>query len=485
MATLGIRQTKPLSQVDWREQSDYNFEMLPRRVWIYGPALVVCLGCAQKQQVGAQHKADPIRPNIIFIMADDLGYGELGCYGSKQISTPRLDKMAGEGIRFTQAYSGNTLCAPSRCALLTGLHTGHTLVRANVDVPLRPQDKTVAEILKAAGYETGIIGKWGLGPENTTGVPNKKGFDFFYGVLTHKEAHNYYPDFVYRNEQHERTRNVLLRENVSRVKLDYFPDLMTKEAIGFIDRSKKVGKPFFLYLPYTLPHVNNEQTPEHQNEIASLGRYANEPWTLANRGHAAMITYLDSEVGKILDEVQRQGIDKDTIIIFTGDNGPLVVDGVDPVFFKSSGALRGYKRDLYEGGMRVPLIVRWPGHSPQGKISSRPTASWDLMQTFADLAGSTEKFRTDGVSIAPDFEGLPNPIKPKPMYWEAHEGGYKQAVRVGEWKLILTPSSHKIELFDLASDPGETKNVSKEQPELVKNLLQTIRAEWTPPLAKH
>ena len=422
------------------------------------------------------------RPNIILVMADDLGYGELGCYGQTKALTPRLDQMAKDGMRFTQAYSGNTLCAPARCSLLTGLHTGHTLIRANFEVSLRPQDTTIGQVLKGAGYNTAAIGKWGLGKEGSTGTPNKKGFDFFYGVLTHMQAHNYYPDFVYRNEERESTGNVLERMNVSKVKTEYFPDLMTAEAFKYIDRAAGGKEPFFLYLPYTLPHVNNEQDPEHQNEIPSLGMYADKPWTHANKGHAAMITYLDSVVGQLLDKVKEAGLEENTLVIFTADNGPLIVGGVDPIFFMSSGPLQGYKRDMYEGGLRVPMIAYWAGHTPPGAVSDRPTAFWDLMPTFADLAGAKNGFQTDGVSIVPDLLGQQNPKPPEPMYWEVHEGGFRQAVRVGDWKAIYTPAVQKLELYDLSNDIGEEHDLASAHKDVAERMLGIISQERTDPV---
>jgi arylsulfatase A-like enzyme len=458
--------------------------MSTRRAWTVA-LLVVLSGCnSQPSPYSGPTSTPPIlpakRPNIVFIMADDLGYGELGCYGSTKIKTPNIDRLAKEGIRFTQAYSGNPLCAPSRCTLLTGLHTGHCLVRFNIDRPLRPQDTTIAQVLKSTGYKTAVIGKWGLGPENTTGVPNLKGFDFFYGVLTHLQAHNFYPDFVYRNQAKERTRNVLARPYVSKVKLDYFPDLMTNEALKYLD--SMTGKDtFFLYLPYTLPHVNDEEDPGKQNEVPSLGIYANKPWTIENRGHAAMITYLDTAVGKILKKLKQRGLDKNTMVVFTGDNGPLEEGGVDPKFFESSGHLRGFKRDLYEGGIRVPIVIDWPEHTPPGITDSRPIAFWDFMPTLS-AAALIAAPSTDGVSFLDNILGKKNTVPPNPMYWEAYEGGYKQAVRFGNWKAILTQSTNKLELYDLAKDPSEQNDVAAHKPDVAKQMRITIKQEWTPPV---
>ncbi|HEX30232.1 TPA: N-acetylgalactosamine-6-sulfatase, partial [Candidatus Poribacteria bacterium] len=289
------------------------------------------------------------KPNIIFILADDLGYGDLGCYGQRLIETPNIDALAAEGIRFTQCYAGSTVCAPSRCALMTGFHTGHARVRGNKLIPLRPRDVTVAEILKGAGYTTAIIGKWGLGEPGTTGVPNLKGFDEWFGYLNQRRAHNYYPEYLWRN-----TEKYWIKGNMNGKKGVYSHDLFTEEALKFIRRNR--GNPFFLYLAYTIPHANNELGRKTGNgmEVPSDEPYSDRSWPQVEKNFAAMVTRMDRDVGRIVSLLKELGIDGETVIFFSSDNGPHREGGHDPKFFKSSGPLRGIKRDLYEGGIRVP-----------------------------------------------------------------------------------------------------------------------------------
>jgi len=413
-------------------------------------------------------------PNIIFILADDLGYGGLGCYGQEKILTPRLDRMAVEGMRFTQAYAGSTVCAPSRCSLMTGMHQGHAFVRGNtsmvdrVRVPLRPEDTTVAEVLKSAGYATGLVGKWGLGDTGTSGAPNAKGFDEFFGYTDQYLAHNYYPETLWRNDTEVPLEgNVLEAPNICKTCTTYSHDLFTKEALGFIERHK--GAPFFLYLAYTLPHANNEakRLREHGMEVPSDVPYSDKSWPPAQRGHAAMITRLDQDVGKVLDLLEEQGIAKDTLVIFTSDNGPHKEGGADPTFFEDSGPLRGIKRDLYEGGIRVPAIAWWPGTIAPKTESDYPWAFWDFLPTAAELAG--QKAPTcDGISIAPNLLGRPEQQKHHEyLYWEFHEGAFKQAVRMGYWKAVRNKQDAPIELYNLDQDFAETTNVAGEHPEVV------------------
>ena len=321
------------------------------------------------------------RSNIIFILADDLGYGDLECYGQKRIRTPQIDRLAAEGMRFTQCYAGSTVCAPSRCTLMTGLHTGHARIRGNAQVPLEPDDVTVAEILKPAGYRTAIIGKWGLGNEGTTGVPNRHGFDEWFGYLDQVHAHNYYPEFLWRNE-----RKWLLRGNANGQKGEYSHDWFTRGALNFIRINQK--HPFFLYLAYTIPHANNELKDKGM-EVPGDAPYSKEDWPQQEKNKAAMITRLDADIGKILDKLKELKIDQDTILFFSSDNGPHKEGGVDPQFFASSGPLRGIKRDLYDGGIRVPMIVRWPGHVKAESVSDFVWAFWDFPPTAAELAGVT------------------------------------------------------------------------------------------------
>src|SRR6185369_7948580 len=327
------------------------------------PFLLILLLSVSTTVVAQQFPAR--KANIILILADDLGFGDLGCYGQKLIKTPNLDQLAAEGIRFTQVYASAPVCAPSRASLMTGLHQGHAYIRGNNDsngqrVSLRPQDTAIAQVLKSAGYRTGIIGKWGLGEPDTDGIPNKKGFDYFFGYLNQNLAHNYYPDYLWRNSE-----KVQLRGK------SYSPDLFGKEALDFIRRESK--NPFFLYLAYTLPHANNELNRKSGNgmEIPSDEPYSNEKWTQPNKNFAAMVTKLDHQVGEIVALLKTLKLDDNTILIFSGDNGPQGTDegNYNAGFFNSTGGLRGLKRSLYEGGIREPMIIRWPGRIKVGSVN--------------------------------------------------------------------------------------------------------------------
>jgi arylsulfatase A-like enzyme len=409
------------------------------------------------------------KPNIIFILADDLGYGDLGCYGQAQIRTPSLDRMAAEGMRFTQCYAGSTVCAPSRCALMTGLHTGHCIVRGNAQVPLRPQDRTVAEVVKAAGYTTGLVGKWGLGEHGSTGAPNNKGFDYFFGFLNQSHAHNHYPDFLWRNGTKVAIEGNVQSsvKNVAEKRSQYAHDLFSRESLEFVDRHK--DGPFFLYLAYTVPHANNERTRAdgNGNEVPDLGSYAERDWPAPEKGKAAMISRLDADVGKLLARLKELKIDEETVVFFSSDNGPHKEGGNDPRFFASGGGLRGIKRDLYEGGIRVPMIVRWPGHVQAGAVSDVVWAFWDFLPTAADLAGTKAPDALDGLSMTPTLLGH-GAQKSRPyLYWEFHEGASKQAVRFGDWKAVGLRPSGPVELYDLRADVGEQYNVASQHPELV------------------
>ena len=416
------------------------------------------------------------KPNIIFILADDLGYGDLGCFGQKKIKTPNIDQLAAEGIRFTSAYAGSTVCAPSRAALMTGLHTGHTRIRGNAKVPLEAEDLTVAEALKKAGYQTGIFGKWGLGLEGTAGTPNKKGFDEWFGFLDQTLAHNYYPERLWRNE------TILeLPANADKKKGAYVQDMFTTAAVNYIRLQQY--QPFFLYLSYTIPHANNELTRATTNgmEVPGDQPYSAEKWPQAEKNKAAMITRLDADVGKILAAIKQFKLETNTVIFFTSDNGPHKEGGNDPGFFDSAGPFRGIKRDLYEGGIRVPMIARWTGHIAPGQTNDLPWAFWDFFPTAAELAGSPIPLHTDGMSVLPTLLGKPKEQKRHEfLYWEFHEGGSKQAVRNGNWKAVRLAPGQALELYDLATDPGETKNVAANNQAvvaLIENYLKTARTE--------
>jgi arylsulfatase A-like enzyme len=428
--------------------------------------------------------AEPARkPNIIFILADDLGYGDLGCYGQKLIQTPHLDRIAAEGMRFTQCYAGSTVCAPSRCALMTGQHTGHCTVRGNANVPLRPspQDRTVAELLKEAGYATALVGKWGLGEAGTTGVPNRKGFDYFYGFLNQTHAHNYYPDFLWRNEE-----KVPLAGNVqSSVKgvaaerAQYAPDLFDREALQFVEQHR--DRPFFLYYATTVPHANNERTKAEGNgeEVPSDAPYTDRPWAQPEKNKAAMITRLDADVGRLFAKLKELKIDDNTIVFFTSDNGPHKEGGNKPEFFQSSGPLRGIKRDLYEGGIRMPMIVRWPGRIQPGTESDFVWVFWDFLPTVAELVSVTPPTGIDGLSVVPTLLGRGGQKAHDHLYWEFHEGGSKQAVRFGDWKAVRLKPGGPIELYDLKADLGEQYNVVAQHPDVAARVEEYIRQART------
>lgn len=418
-------------------------------------------------------------PNIVFILADDLGYGDLGCYGQKRIKTPNLDRLASEGTRFPQCYAGSTVCAPSRCCLMTGMHTGHARVRGNALVPLRAEDVTVAEVLKRAGYCTALVGKWGLGEAGSTGMPTRKGFDSFFGYLNQVHAHNYYPDFLWKNDKKVPLEGNVVVKGVATERKQYSADLFTREALAFLDETR--DEPFFLYLACTLPHANNEAGNKGM-EVPSDAPYSSESWPQAQKNHAAMITRLDTDVGKVLARLKEKKLDDNTIVFFTSDNGPHKEGGADPEFFQSSGPLRGIKRAMHEGGIRVPMIVRWPGKVPAGAVSDYAWAFWDFLPTAADLAGAKAPSGIDGVSVLPALKD-PKLAERQPashdfFYWEFHERGFQQAVRMGDWKYIR-PAKGKPELFDLKSDLGEKKNVYAEQPEVVKKIESYLKEART------
>jgi arylsulfatase A-like enzyme len=428
--------------------------------------------------------ADPVaakpveRPNIVFILADDLGYGELGCYGQRLIQTPRIDRMAAEGIRFTDCYAGCTVCAPSRCTLMTGLHTGHCRIRGNAQVPLATEDVTVAKVLRQAGYATGIIGKWGLGQPGSSGVPNRQGFDYWFGYLDQVHAHNYYPDYLWRNEEKVLLPNVV-EKGVAKKRVTYSPELFASEALEFVEHRRE--QPFFLYLALTVPHANDE-AGKNGMEVPDDKPYSDRDWPQVEKNKAAMITRMDADVGRLLDKLKALGLDERTIVFFTSDNGPHREGGVDPAFFHASGPLRGIKRDLYEGGIREPMIVRWPGRIAAGQVSDFVWAFWDFLPTAAELAGAAAPSNFDGISVVPAILGASGKTAPPPhefLYWEFHEGGFKQAVRMGRWKSVRTKPGRALELYDLSNDIGETTNMAAKHPEVVAQIEAYLKRART------
>ncbi len=462
---------------------------MQRRTFLKGVAAgTAALGFSETMPV----LAETSKPNIIYILADDLGYGDLGCFGQKQIKTPNLDRMAREGIKFTDHYAGNTVCAPSRCALMTGYHMGHAYIRNNGKIGLRPSDVTLAEILKDAGYSTALVGKWGLGQEGSDGVPTKQGFDFFFGYLDQRHAHNYYPTFLIKNEGRVQLDNVVPNEDAqgsgkATKRVQYSHDLIMEEGLDFVRRSK--DGPFFLYMALTIPHANNEggKTGDKNGmEVPSYGPYTNEDWPVFQKGTAAMITLMDKDIGRLFALLKSLGIDDNTLVVFSSDNGPHKEGGNDPAFFGSSGPLRGIKRDLYEGGIRVPTMARWPGQIKAGTESDHPSAFWDVLPTFAEIAGAQTPDGIDGISFVPAMLGEDaKQKKHEYLYWDFFD---MQALRMGRWKAVRLAQGKPLELYDLRKDVGETDNVAGKNPEIVtkiEKLLAGARTEselW--PLAR-
>lgn len=414
-------------------------------------------------------------PNIIFIMADDMGYGDLGCYGQTVIQTPNIDRMAAEGLRFTDCYAGSTVCAPSRSVLMTGLHTGHTTVRGNFGkygvaglgggegrVPLEENDVTVAEVLKSAGYTTGMSGKWGLGEPNTSGHPNDQGFDEWFGYLNQRRAHSYYPDFIWKNKE-----KFDLPENRDGKQGTYTHDLFTEFALDFLIQHH--NERFFLYLPYTVPHS--------RYEIPDTAPYSNEEWTEDEKVHAAMITRLDQDVGALLQSLKDLNIDEQTIVFFCSDNGAAERwEGR----FDSSGSLRGRKRDMYEGGIRTPMIARWPGVISPNQTSDLPWYFADVLPTLAELGKANSPQNIDGISVVPTLLGKPQDLSGRSMYWEFFERGFQQAARKGKWKAIRPAIGEPLEIYDLKQDLSEKQNIASKHPKVVAEMESILSSARTP-----
>lgn len=440
----------------------------------------------------------PLKPNVVFILADDLGYGDLGCYGQQQIKTPNLDKLAAGGMRFTQFYAGSTVCAPSRSVLMTGQHTGHTWVRGNGGgdlQTLRDEDKTLAEVFKDAGYRTAMFGKWGLGEIGTPGHPNKQGFDEFFGYLNQTHAHNYFPSFLIHNSERYPLLNVPQREEANgagyaKEKRQYSHDVIVDKAFEWLDWN--AHKPFFLYLPFTLPHANNEANRDLHDgqEVPEYGDYAGQDWKSPDKGQAAMIARLDRDVGRLLAKLRKLGVEQNTLVIFASDNGPHQEGGNNPDFFKASGPLRGIKRALYEGGIRVPFIARWPGKIKAGTVSDHVGYFGDVFALACELTGQPLPPGLDSLSFWPALQRKPQP-QHEYLYWEFYEQGSRQAVRFGQWKAIREPMlTGPVQLYDLKADLGETHGLAAARPELVKRAAALMAQahvadpKWKVPAAK-
>ncbi len=435
------------------------------------------------------------KPNIVFILADDLGYGDLGCFGQKLIQTPRLDQMAAEGMKLTDFYAGSTVCAPSRCVLMTGQDTGHCWVRGNgakEAQTLRDKDITVAEKMKEAGYATALIGKWGIGEEGTSGHPNRQGFDYFFGYLNQRHAHNYYPTFLFRGEEKVKLRNITDPKWLADKKnqgtgagyatpegrIDYSHDMFADEALQWLDKNGAGNKPFFLYFSLTIPHANNEGTRGTGNgqDVPDHGIYADKNWPDPDKGQAAMISRMDKDVGRLLDKLKSLGIDDNTLVIFTSDNGHHKEGGNNPELFDANGPLRGMKRDLTEGGIRVPTIARWPGTIAAGSSSDHVASFADFMATACEIAGVETPKETQSHSFLNAMQGKPSETD-SVHYWEFYERGSKQAVRFGKWKAIRKPMfTGEVELYDLKKDIGEENDIAAANPKLVAQ-AKTLMAE--------
>lgn len=421
------------------------------------------------------------KPNIIYIMADDLGYGDLSCYGQRRFETPNIDRLAAGGMRFTQHYAGSTVCAPSRCCLMTGKHTGHAFVRGNREVkpegqwPIPAETTTVAALLRVAGYTTGMFGKWGLGAPGSAGDPMRQGFDTFYGYNCQRHAHRYDVDYLWHDG-----------EKVAVSTSDYSHDLIAEKALTFIRDHKDDS--FFCYLPITIPHAAmqvpdedaapfREQWPEFNDET---GRYAGTEVTNPVAQFAGMVTRMDRTVGHLLDLLDELGIAENTLVMFTSDNGPHQKGGHQPEFFDSNGPLRGVKRDLYEGGIRVPMIARWPGKIAAGATSDHVSAFWDVMPTLGAIADVPVPEDVDGISMLPTLLGnYDEQVQHGYLYWEFHERGGKQAVRKGDWKAVrlgvTKDRNAPIELYDLSDDLGEVNDVAQAHPDIVAEMSRLMR----------
>ena len=429
-------------------------------------------------------KAEP--PNIVLILADDLGYGDLGCFGQKILKTPNLDRMADEGMRLTQFYAGCTVCAPSRSVLLTGKHMGRTTVRGNSTSPvvIRPGEITVASMLKGAGYKTACIGKWGVGSPDKLTNPNDVGFDHFFGYVNMWHAHNFYPEFLFRNAKLVKLKNeseprwkefqdpthVMAGKGVAQKRLQYAPDLFVEEALAFIENNR--DNPFFLYLAMNVPHANNEAGKKGM-EVPDLGEFADRDWPEAEKGFASMIHNMDRDCGRILSLLRDLKMAEKTLVIFTSDNGPHREGGHDPTFFDSNGVYRGIKRDLTEGGIRVPTIAWWPSVIDAGTANNHQWYFGDVMATAAEVAGVDAPDDIDSASFLATLKGNPpqkQGARKSPLYWEFYEGGSAQAVRFGKWKAIRKPMfTGPIQLYDLSFDFGEQRDMAGRRPELVEH----------------
>ncbi|UMB59563.1 arylsulfatase [Lutibacter sp. A80] len=465
---------------------------------IYFILLLAILGCGNKQKTISKETQTEIKPNIIYILADDLGYGDISFNGQKKFSTPNIDKLAKDGMFFTDHYAGSTVCAPSRSTLMTGQHTGNTFIRGNKgtehegDFPIEDSEVTVAELLKTAGYVTGAFGKWGLGYPGSEGDPNNQGFDEFYGYNWQLIGHNYHPYNLWHNQT-----KVMLEGNSGDKTEDYAPEIIHEQALSFIEKNKDTT--FFMYYPSIIPHAelvapevymemfrgkllpeNKYKGKDYGDKSYKMGGYASqdEPHT----AFAAMVYLLDKQVGEIRKKIEDLGIADNTIIIFTSDNGPHKEGGADPIYFNSNGDLRGFKRDLYEGGIRVPMIATWPGKIKANTISNHMSAFWDFLPTACEIAEVSTPENIDGISFLPELLEKEQESH-EYLYWEFLERGGRQAVRLDNWKGVRLKMSDNpnatIELYNLTNDIGEQNNVADKNPEIVKKISEIMDKEHT------
>jgi uncharacterized sulfatase len=456
------------------------------------PVLLTVLSCLLASGVQAEEAAAP-RPNIIYIMVDDLGYGDLGCYGQKVIQTPNIDRLAAEGIRFTDHYAGHTVCRPSRLVLWTGQHVGHTGLIGNRDRSLTGKEPTVARLLHDAGYATGGVGKWALGnvsdPQeiHNAGHPNNNGFDYWFGYLNQSNAHNYYPTFLWENDRQVTLPGNVIdprpegRGRVASQRKSYSHDFMTKAAFDFIRRSHE--QPFLLHIHWTIPHANNEggRLLGDGMEVPDYGIYADKDWPNPEKGFAAMISYMDRDVGRLIELLKELGIDERTLVIFTSDNGPHNEGGHNHEFFNSNGDLQGFKRSMHEGGYRVPMIARWPGKIAAGATSSHPSSSYDFLPSACELAGAEAPKEIDGISYLPTLLGQDErQAKHEYLFCASSEGATSVGVRYGKWKLVKYRTNDPTpdwRLYDLSEDIGEKHNVAAQHAEIVEAILKLLERD--------
>lgn len=460
-----------------------------KKYYLFGYCLL-CLKLGLVFSASAQSLREK-KPNVIFILADDMGYGDVGCYGQQKIATPNIDQLAKNGMRFTQFYAGTSVCAPSRASLLTGQHTGHTPIRGNVEVkpegqlPIPDSAYTIAELFKKAGYTTGSFGKWGLGYIGSTGDPIIQGFDRFYGYNCQALAHNYFPDHLWDNDSRIELQNNLVNQT------QYACDMIHGKALSFINDNRK--KPFFLFLSYTLPHAGlqlpvGDTVFERYKKLFSeepkvvrtnWNGVGYQPQPYPHAAYAAMVARLDKYVGEVIAMLQALTLDKNTLIIFTSDNGPHEEGGNDNKFFNSNGGFRGLKRDVYEGGIRVPMIAAWPTKIKAGTLSKHTGAFWDFFPTFAEILKQPVSSTVDGISLLPTLTAKGRQNQHEYLYWEFHENGGRQAVLIGKWKgirlNIFEAPDGDIELYDLDTDPQETKNIAATNISVVELMKSTMK----------